>query len=130
MGCRDYTDDDHAIRAQEKLDLVTRLLCKMVTHFGVIPGDEELAAWKKKHDEMDRIRVAAEEAEAAKEAERVRQRNLVERAIGKLTLEELAALVAHQTGLDEFRAVALAQRAARELDGRKREGDELTLSKS
>ena len=46
-----------------RLDLATNMLCRMIRHFGVIPGDAELTAWQVEHDEMDRRRPARERSE-------------------------------------------------------------------
>lgn len=86
MACRYYDDGDCLKMTRDELDRATRLLCKMVAHFGVIPGDAELAKWKEEHDEQDRRRVAAEQAEQTRKRERARQESIAAAA------EELAAL--------------------------------------
>lgn len=88
MPCSDggpsYHDDPNTIR---RLDLATRLLCSLCRritksgHDSLIYGDGELAQWWGKHQEADRKRVAAEEAERERE-------EVIEAALAKLSPKE------------------------------------------
>jgi hypothetical protein len=88
MPCTYYSDHELRVMAQRELNEATRLLCKMVQHFGVVPGDAELAAWKAKHDAMDAEREALVQAhlEAMKEAEDNREKR--EAVLARLSPEE------------------------------------------
>lgn len=92
MPCRTETDDDILFDLRQKTNHLTKLLCKMVAHFGVVPGDPELAEWKEEHGEIDRRRVRREQAEREAEASREKRKELAQRAAAKLTPEELEAL--------------------------------------
>lgn len=92
MPCVYYSDDEHRRMARADFDRVTCLLCKMIAHFGVIPGDYELAAWKADHDAMDRRRIEAEEWARKRKEEEERRKQVAAQAREKLTPEELEAL--------------------------------------
>lgn len=75
MPCRYYSDYDiaqmnaaEAKKIQDALDYATRMACTAVRHLSGLgfdfAQDPELAAWKVKHDEMDRKRELAEQAQA------------------------------------------------------------------
>ena len=56
MPCGHYLPGELESIQREELDLATRLLCRMIARFGIVPGDAQLAKWKAEHDEMDRRR--------------------------------------------------------------------------
>ena len=103
MPCRDYSDYEYGQIIQRKLNDVTRLLCKMLAHYGTIPGDEELRLWKEEHDELDRRHAEAQREMDARRQANVRRAELLKSARAKLaaaraddsialTREELQAL--------------------------------------
>lgn len=89
MPCRDYMDDVPSINVQQKLDMLSRIACKALTHIEesgdglemLILKDPEIADWWSAHKEADR-------REKERLAEEKRERRLRKTALSKLTDEE------------------------------------------
>ena len=108
MPCRDGGPDDFvqvSVAEQwslhERLDLATRLLCRLLSKLeaeGLTDKfmDQEMASWWRRHQELDRARIAAEEAEKKRVKEirskAQREARLRREALKKLSPAERAAL--------------------------------------
>jgi DNA-directed RNA polymerase specialized sigma24 family protein len=88
MPCTYYSDGELHRMTRDELDKATRLLCKMVNHFGIVPGDAELAAWKVDHDAMDAKRTAADQAERERRKIREEEREKRDALLARLSPEE------------------------------------------
>lgn len=81
MPCSDGGYDSSSIYV-DKINQLTRLLCEVMTKCGPLRGcSQELVDWWDSHQEIDKKRVAAEEAFRQKKLRR-------QKVLNKLTLEE------------------------------------------